>query len=213
MKARAFNGRDPVAPIRMAVASGHGIGKALSTRTEVPTPRGLRRWGSLAVGDEIFAEDGTATPLTGVFPQGQRELYRVIFDDCTEVEADVSHLWKVRGRQERRRSRPGWRVLTTRQLIKLGVRRRNGSTTTRQWEIPRQGPSEFTAHAVPVAPYVLGAWLGDGGRLTSIITTADPEIVAKVRETDRARYEARLMRCHVTMLAPRLRTLGIGRRL
>jgi hypothetical protein len=61
VQARGFDGTSPVDAIRMATASGHGIGKALSKRTMLDTPDGLREWSSLKVGDRVFAEDGTAT--------------------------------------------------------------------------------------------------------------------------------------------------------
>jgi hypothetical protein len=69
-------------------------------------------------------------------------MYRVVFDDGSFVEADGDHLWKVRGRHERR-NHEGWVTITTRELLERGVKRPNGIGVARQWEIPIQGPAEF----------------------------------------------------------------------
>lgn len=42
-------------------------------------------------------------------------------------------------------------------------------------------PIEFPKQEVEIDPYLLGIWLGDGTMTTSIITTADPEVVAYLK--------------------------------
>ena len=61
VKKRGFNGKDPVEPIQMSRASGHGIGKDLYTGLNVPTPSGMKLWGELKVGDDVFGPDGLPT--------------------------------------------------------------------------------------------------------------------------------------------------------
>jgi hypothetical protein len=45
---------------------------------------------------------------------------------------------------------------------------------------------ELPAADLPINPYVLGAWLGDGIAQNAFITTADPEVLDQVRATDYA---------------------------
>lgn len=169
---------------RIAVRSGHGVGKAQFTGSYLPTPDGMRRYGDLVEGDRVFAEDGTPTHVTGVFEQGVRPAFRLVFDDGTGVIADAEHLWKVRGRHERRNGIEGWRVLTTAQIIEAGVKRRNGKgSRCNQWEIPRQGAPDFEGPAPCIRPYALGVWLGNGTRRSSKITEYDAEVIAHLRET------------------------------
>lgn len=79
----------------LLVLAGRGWGKALDSTTPIPTPTGFTPIGALRVGDTIFDHAGQKTAVAGVFPQGQRECVRVIFDDGAELVADLDHLWTV----------------------------------------------------------------------------------------------------------------------
>lgn len=71
-----------------------GVGKALAHGEPVLTPTGYVPIESLKVGDLIIGIDGGAYPVTGVFPQGMRDIYRVTFSDGTHVDCDIDHLWE-----------------------------------------------------------------------------------------------------------------------
>ena len=49
-------------------------------------------------------------------------------------------------------------------------------TTTLRWRVPAQYPQRD----LPIAPYVLGAWLGDGTSTTAEITSADREVLEEI---------------------------------
>ncbi len=166
---------DPALSRRIAVRSGHGIGKAQPHSTMTPTPYGWVEFGSLIVGDEVFSETGEPVKVKGIYEQGERPVYRVTFDDGSSVLADEEHLWNVRGRQERRKRVKGWRTVTTSQLLTAGVKRSNGTSEARQWEIPIQGAAQFNGVA-PIDPYLMGVWLGDGCWSNPRITSGDPEL-------------------------------------
>src|SRR6516162_10092541 len=63
--------------IQIACASGHGVGKALSIDTIIPTPKGMRRLSEIAIGDEVFGSDGKPTKVIGIPWRGRRDCYRV----------------------------------------------------------------------------------------------------------------------------------------
>ena len=46
--------------------------------------------------------------------------------------------------------------------------------------IPSAGPWDSPAVDLPIDPYVLGAWLGDGTGNTGVITSADPEVLYEI---------------------------------
>ena len=73
--------------IRMAVASGHGVGKQLCLKTPVPTPQGVREWGSLKPGDLVFGADGKPTSVVARFDYTDQPLYRITFDDGSSILA------------------------------------------------------------------------------------------------------------------------------
>mgnify|MGYP006427252333 CR=1 FL=1 len=166
---------------RISVASGHGVGKALSFYTVLDTPTGPRRWGDLKPGDFVFGSDGAPTEILATYPQGVRPIYRVWFDDGSCTLTDTEHLWRVKGRQQRRKG-GDWVTLSTAEIMERGVKRPNGSAQARQWEIPVQGAAQFPHREVSVDPYWLGVWLGDGGRDTERYGKPYHEVCAKLRQ-------------------------------
>jgi hypothetical protein len=169
-------------PVRMATASGHGIGKAQSYSLLVPTPTGERRWGDIQPGDFLFGKDGNPTRVVARHEQGVRPIYRVTFDDGSSTLVDEEHLWSVKGRQQRRLNQP-WTTLTTREIAEKGVKRSNGSASARQWEIPQHSAAQFETRPVTVDAYTLGCWLGDGSANSGSITSADPEMMERIGAT------------------------------
>lgn len=166
-------------PLKIAVASGHGIGKMLTLQTLVPTPSGVRRWGDLQVGEYVFGADGAPTRIVGIPYKGTRPCYRVTFDDGSYADVGQEHEWDVRGRQERRNNTDTWRTLETQEIAALGVKRHNGKAMARQWEIPAQGAAQFPHRdQLPLHPYVMGVWISDGNGST--ITKASPAVREKL---------------------------------
>jgi hypothetical protein len=156
-----------------------GAGKAQPMDALVLTPSGFRRMGDLMVGDKVITADGTATEITGVFPQGPRDNYRVTFNDGATVECDAEHLWQVTTSDRKHRGYAP-KALTLRELGE-NLRTRKG---TPKWEVPIAGMADFDCGVRRlIEPYLLGLLLGDGnltGR-TLRFSSADPELVEAVR--------------------------------
>lgn len=74
---------------------GTGEGKAVTIDTLIPTPEGARLAGDIHIGDTIYAGNGDLTAVTGVFPQGEQEVYRVYFEDGRSIDCNLEHLWDV----------------------------------------------------------------------------------------------------------------------
>ena len=77
-------------------ADDMGLGKATGNSEPVLTPTGWTSMGQISVGDFVIGSDGTPTRVTGVYPQGLREIYRITFSDGSSACCDVEHLWNVR---------------------------------------------------------------------------------------------------------------------
>lgn len=174
--------------VQVAVASGHGVGKAQPVDIVVDTPNGKRKFGGLKVGDYVFGGDGNPTKIIAIHPQGIKSIYQVEFDDKTKTEVCKEHLWKVSGRTNRRKDRSNkhseWNIFSTNELLNKGVMRKNGSSKTRQWKIPAQGAVEYSHQWIPIDPYTLGAWLGDGATKSGRITNCDNEVIEHIKETN-----------------------------
>lgn len=76
------------------VVAGTGIqyGKGLPEDELVLTDTGYRRVDSICVGDTLFDRNGEQTLVTGVFPQGVRPCFKIMFADGTDLVTDDQHL-------------------------------------------------------------------------------------------------------------------------
>jgi len=151
-------------------------GKALATDTPVPTPDGWRTMADLRPGDWVFDARGHPTPVIATSDtMVGRPCRRVEFSDGTAIVADVDHQWQVWTRNDRnRRGRP--RIKTTTEI--------EGTLMYDNHEynhhVSHVLPVHYPHRELPVDPYVLGAWLGDGTSTTAVITTADPPLLREL---------------------------------
>jgi hypothetical protein len=88
-------------------------GRAQPLTAQVLTPSGYRLMSDIHVGDEVIAVDGSATAVTGVYPQGVQPIYRITLSDGSTTRATFDHLWVVRPE-----SSQGFMLLSTSELIK-----------------------------------------------------------------------------------------------
>lgn len=187
IRERNFDGTNAVDPIRVAVASGHGIGKLIQSRIMVDTPEGVKRWGDVRVGDLLWGPDGKPTRVIDIPYKGVRPCYKITFDDGSSTIAGREHLWTVRGRAQRRADRAcgpsmQWVTLETQDILKAGVKRRNGKARARQWEVPTYEAVQYPTANLPVHPYVLGSLLGDGSMETAVVITSGEGIRGHIDE-------------------------------
>jgi phosphate starvation-inducible protein PhoH and related proteins len=126
-------------------------GRAQPVSTPVLTPDGFRPIGSLRVGDLVVGSNGEPTAVLGVYPQGEKEVFRVSAQDGASTLATADHLWAVRTAADRRRGKPN-RVLTT---AEMGGTLR--SAHQHRYELPMlTAPVCFLPRDVPMDPYALG---------------------------------------------------------
>lgn len=175
---RLTNGLHPGQMI--VIAARPAIGKALALDTPLPTPTGWTTMGEVQVGDELLAADGTRTTVVAATPvMTGRPCYRVTFDDGTTIVADAQHEWATRTRAERRLPGGGPAAVRTTEELAATVRcvtadgRANHSVET-------AAPLALPDADLPVDPYALGVWLGDGQSASARFTSADPEIAMRI---------------------------------
>lgn len=78
------------------IAMPTGTGKALSADTLMVTrDKGVIPLKEVIVGDEVMAPDGSWTVVLGVYPQGLRKSWTVMFVDGRAVTCDAEHDWEV----------------------------------------------------------------------------------------------------------------------
>ena len=162
----------------IVIAARPAIGKALALGTALPTPSGWTTMEHVAVGDEVLAADGTATCVVAATEVMRgRPCYEVTFDDGTAVVADAQHGWATRTRAERRAGGPA-AVRTTEQI----AADLSGAAGDPDHRIDNAAPLALPQPVLvlPLAPYALGAWLGGGHGDAALLSTDDPEVLARV---------------------------------
>jgi len=76
------------------IMAANRIGKALKHGTQVATPYGWKAIEELILGEVVIAADGSLTDVIGIYPQGEKQLYKILFDSDEEVTCCGEHLWK-----------------------------------------------------------------------------------------------------------------------
>jgi deoxycytidine triphosphate deaminase len=152
-------------------------GKALALDTPVPTPTGWRTMGDLAPGDLVFDEGGLPTEIVAVTPPMlDRPCRAVVFSDGTRIVADASHQWVTVDKNGRPGGRARVGIRTTDEIART-IRVRGELNHHVPLAAPVQYPSRLD---LPIEPYTLGAWLGDGTTTKAELTSVDQEVLAQV---------------------------------
>ncbi|MDD3586670.1 MAG: phage terminase large subunit family protein [Thermoguttaceae bacterium] len=150
-----------------ALAMARGSGKALALDTPIPTPSGWTTMGEIIVGDTVFNEKGY--PARVIFTTDvmyNHNCYKVVFSDGEEIICDAEHLWTVYDKS--RRKNPV--TISTQDMIHRFIRNNNRGWAERRYTIPLAEMLKTDHADLPIAPYSLGIWLGDGCCRTSLVT-------------------------------------------
>lgn len=163
-----------------------GTGKAQPLYSKILTPNGFITMGEVKVGTKVISGTGNICNVIGVYPQGTKPIYEVVFDDGSKCRCSDEHLWKVQTRDDRNKKRHGengnYRVVPLSEMMgKVYVesgKRKNYSIDY----IPKidcQKEKDLLIH-----PYVMGVLLGDGslssGNLN--VSTEDNEILENLKK-------------------------------
>lgn len=168
---------DPDYPTRkFALSAPPQHGKLLSHDTLVPTPLGFVRHGELRPGDEVYSPNGRPVEITSVGNDGFANV-EMEFTDGEIVTCHENHEWLVYDRTGHR----GYRVIEAKELLTRNLT--EGKKKPRYVvQIDYAKPLSGTRVDLPIDPYVLGVWLGDGSSSKGQITFAkrDKSIVQEV---------------------------------
>ena len=175
----------------VVIAARPAVGKALALSTALPTPDGWTTMGEVRIGDRLIGADGRpVTVVAATEVMHGRPCYEVEFSDGEVILADAQHQWltwtraarrydaQVRGLQRNYTNPVPPQVVTTEQIAAtlhcetLDHRPNHAVQLASALELPEAD--------LPIPPYALGVWAGDGHTAGARFTTADPEIAAAV---------------------------------
>lgn len=153
---------------------------------------------AVRVGDSLFDENGHICRVTfATDVQYQRRCYRVAFDDGSSIVVDAEHRWlawdkparQAAGRALKPQSHP--RIVATEEMSQsVGV----GPRGDRNWSIVLSRPLNVPEAALPVDPYVLGVWLGDGDSKSATLTVGEHDAHETLASLASVGCETRLAR-------------------
>ena len=138
-------------------------GRALDPETPIPTPDGWRKMDDLQPGDKVFDEAGRIRYVVARADWDDRPAYRVTFGDGCSIIADAEHQWVTSTLADRRVGASG--VRTTAEIADSVKTHMGSSNHTVEWAAAIDRPAQM----LPIDPWFLGLWLGDGTSLSSNI--------------------------------------------
>lgn len=140
----------PVSDKFMVVADGSiRSGKCQYTNQYVYTPNGKTHIGDIKVGDYVIDRLGNPTKVLGVYPQGEKECYRITFHDGSSTICSHDHLWSYK------RDLRSKKIYTSTLEEIMNI-------NDNKFIFPINGCVKFIHRDVKIEPYFLGLLLGDG---------------------------------------------------
>lgn len=146
-------------------------GKQCSHDTPVLTTRGWSTHGQLKPGDHVFNHYGQPVKVEGLSDESEATL-EIEFSNGEKIKCHPRHEWVVKDANANRRGKD-WQNIETR-FLKDNLHRR--------WHIPFIEPIEHKPQDLPLDPYFVGAWLGDGSSSKPCITghKDDLDVIARI---------------------------------
>lgn len=129
-------------------------------------------------GDYILGGDGKPTKVIKLNPIVIEDSYEITFDDGTKIRCNKEHLWNVEDViYNKRHKTPGLVQTVDTEFMsdKFWYDGRN------RFKVPNIPPIEYSERKLPLEPYLMGLFLGDGSKNTPIIYS-DPQDVEIEKE-------------------------------
>ncbi|MGK5173867.1 replicative DNA helicase [Geodermatophilus sp. CPCC 205761] len=172
----------------VVIAARPGVGKALALDTPIATPTGWTTMGEVRVGDRVIGSDGRPTTVVAATDvMAGRPCYEVHFSDGSVIVADAQHQWLTDDRASRKsaqaarvgynryRNQRTFAAVRTTEALARSVRCA-GKDARLNHSVTNAAALELPEAELPLPPYALGVWLGDGTSRAAHFTSADPEI-------------------------------------
>lgn len=146
----------------MMLLGARGGGKGTLLTEVVPTPDGMKVWGSLQIGDYVFDENGNPTKIIGIPFDDITNTYEITFSDGRKTVVSEDHLWNVKCWDK------GFKVVDTKTIAsdyvkKRKVTERNPNGKEYKYKIQVSGAVEFNKKEdLLIDPYTMGLLIGDG---------------------------------------------------
>ena len=138
-------------------------GKAVKYTESVWTTDGLKNHGDLAPGDFVYHPSGQPVEVLHSHPPVDDEMLRVEFFDGTHIDCHPNHEWTLYHRNKKK-------------YVTVEARSLLGEYDRALYQLPHREALQAPDADLPLDPYTLGAWLGDGTSSQSIICGREDDL-------------------------------------
>ena len=178
--------------------------KGLSLDTPIPTKHGWKLMKEINEGDEIFDGEGNITKVEHVSNIHNNPCFKIVFDTNEEIICDNEHKWELSftGRSRKNGIYLKNIVLTTQEIF-------NNFKNLKKTKLPRIKCTKLNLGdaVLPLDPYILGLWLGDGAKSGGKITCINNDIWDEIHKRG---YKTSLDHCRFQERAETRTIYGIS---
>lgn len=146
--------------------------KGLPLDTPILTENGWSTMEQLKVGDKVFDKDGNLCTIQVKSSVHHNPCYKINFDNSESIVADEEHRWLISFKRNPTKKNPSKykSVIMTTIELKEYLDSIEERTSLNIPKILNAKPLNLDKKNLPIDPYVLGVWLGDGSKSCGIIT-------------------------------------------
>lgn len=142
----------------LAISTPPRAGKALANDTPIFTPDGWKKHGDLKVGDRVYGMNGEIKKVIAVHPKCMLDR-KITFTNGEEIICHENHSWLLYDRSSHKE-----KIFETKkiEMRKLDEGKPNKRGHRYNLQLPLWKSIKGEKKDLPLEPYVLGVWLGDG---------------------------------------------------
>ena len=158
--------------------------KGLPLDTEIPTINGWSTIKDLKEGDFIFDKDGNPTKILHKSEVHYNPCYKITFDNGDTIVADHEHRWEISFSTSKSSKYHGeykTQVMTTEEVANYLENLPKNRTSYDIPKIVNPKPLNLENKNLPIDPYVLGCWLGDGSSQCGAITNETNNVLEEIQ--------------------------------
>ena len=152
--------------------------KGLPLNTPILTNSGWKTMGTLTKDDKVYDKDGELVSIMNISQVKNKKCLKMVFDNGDEIVSDFEHRWLVHTKHSGVIKE---RVMTTQEIKDyndlMGKR-----YSHRLLKISNPKPLNNPKIELPIDPYVLGVWLGDGHSVDAKVTQANENVWEEIKK-------------------------------
>jgi hypothetical protein len=143
--------------------------KGLPLETPIFTDSGWKTMGTITISDKVYDKDGNLVNIKNISDIKNKKCMKLIFDNREEIISDFEHRWLVFKKNGNVKKEM---VMTTQEIYDY-YKNLKKRVSYNILKIDITKPLNNPKIDLPIDPYVLGVWLGDGHSVDNKITQAN----------------------------------------